>query len=521
MRPNRKRDRMFSEIDTTSGRIRGAMQDGTASFKAVPYGASTGGTNRFLPPRPATPWAGVRDALAYAGQAPQSRAGFARRAELMDFASPPDTTPETEDCLTLNLWTPGIGDGGRRPIMVWFHGGAFSFGSANSARLDGARLARREDVVVVTVNQRLNLFGFLDLSEAGGAEYAQSGNAGTLDMLAALEWVRDHAAAFGGDPGNVTIFGESGGGAKVSTLLAMPRARGLFHRAIVQSGAAIRLRTRERALRLTDCVLRELGAGVGDLAALPMERLKAAIAPAEKALGPSPFPLFDRYPFGPVVDGDLLPRHPFEPDAPDPSANIPLLVGDTTDEAALFLAQDDRIWNATLTEAELRTELAKVAGGEADRVVEAYRRQHPGASPARRLVATLTDSNFRIRSLTLAERRARRGGAPVWMYSFAHTSAAFDGRLGSPHAFDVPFTFDTTTTLPPVDQTAAAATLGATMSGLWAAFARTGTPDHAPVPHWPAYDAARRATLVLDAAPRIEDDPGAETRLLWREIAGA
>ncbi len=515
---------MDTEAETRSGRIRGALRDGIASFKAVPYGASTAGENRFMPPRPPAPWAGVRDALAYAGQAPQSRTGFARRAELMNFASPPDTTPETEDCLTLNVWTPGVGDGARRPVMAWFHGGAFAFGSANSARLDGTNLARRGDVVVVTVNQRLNILGFLDLSEVGGAEYAQSGNAGTLDMIAALEWVRDNVAGFGGDPGNVTIFGESGGGGKVSTLMAMPAARGLFHRAIVQSGAAIRLRTRDRALRLTERVLHELGlarGGLNELQRLPIARLLAAVAPAEQALGPSPFPLFDRYPFGPVVDGILVPRHPFEPDAPDVSADIPLLVGDTKDEATLFLAQDDRVWNGTLTNDEFHAALGKVAGAQADRVAEAYRRLLPDASPAERLVAALTDGNFRIRSLVMAERRARRGGAPVWMYSFAFESAAFDGRLKAPHAFDVPFTFDTIDTLPDIDRTSRAATLGAAMSGSWAAFAHHGVPDHPALPHWPAYTLGRRPTLVLDAECRIVEDPGAETRALWQQVAGA
>ena len=515
---------MDIEVETVAGRLRGAASQGVASFKGVPYGASTAGGNRFMPPRPPEPWAGVRDALAFAGQSPQSRTGFARRPELEHFASPPDTTPETEDCLTLNLWTLGASEGAKRPVMVWFHGGAFSFGSANSARLDGTNLARRGEVVVVTINQRLNIFGFLDLSEVGGLEFAQSGNAGTLDMIAALEWVRDNIARFGGNPGNVTIFGESGGGGKVSTLMAMPAARGLFHRAIVQSGAAIRLRSRERALRLTDLTLRELGldgARVGELQRLPVARLQAAIAPAERALGASPFPLFDRYPFGPVVDGGLIPRHPFDPDAPDLSADIPLLVGDTKDEASLFVSQDDRVWNGTLTEDELRAQVAAVAGPHTGRVVETYRRLHPEATPADRLIATLTDSNFRIRSLTMAERRARRRGAPTWMYSFAWETPAFGGRLKSPHAMDVPFTFDTLQSLAASDAGPDAPALAAAMSGLWAAFARAGVPDHPALPHWPAYALDRRATLILDADCRVVDDPGAAARALWQEIAGA
>ena len=513
---------MHADAKTTAGRLRGAVNGGVASFKGVPYGADTSGTHRFMAPKPPIPWAGVRDALAYVAQAPQSRTGFGRRPEIADFASPPDTTPESEDCLTLNLWTPGAGDGAKRPVMVWLHGGAFSFGSANGARLDGTNLARRGDVVVVTVNHRLNILGHLDLAMLGGPEFAASGNAGTLDMIAALEWVRDNAETFGGDPGNVTIFGESGGGGKVSTLMAMPLARGLFHRAIVQSGAVIRLRERDRAALLTDAVLHQLGLGraqLGELQRMPLARLMAAIEPATTALGPSHWPLFDRYPFGPVVDGKIVPRHPFEPDAPDQSADIPLLVGDTKDEASLFLAQNDKIWHGTLTESEMRDQVAAIAGDHTDRVIELYRRLHPGKSPADRLIATLTDCNFRLRSLTMAERRAQKSRAPTYMYSFAWETPAFGGRLKSPHAMDVPFTFDTVHLLSPTDRDAPAFTLAATMSATWAAFARTGTPDLPSIPLWPPYALDRRATLILDNDCRIEDDPGHETRALWQEIA--
>ena len=518
---------MHAEVETMHGRLRGSVKDGFTAFKGVAYGADTSGAGRFMPPRPPEPWIGVRDALTCTAQAPQSRVGFGRRPELADFASPPDTTPESEDCLTLNLWTPqlgtsGAGDGARRPVMVWLHGGAFSFGSANGARVDGGHLAGRQSVVVVTVNQRLNIFGHLDLSTFSGAEFAPSGNAGTLDMIAALEWVRDNISNFGGDPGNVTIFGESGGAGKVSTLMAMPRAKGLFHRAIAQSGAVIRLREPGRAAALTEAILFELGLGrtqIGELQSIPVARLIAAIEPAVKALGPSPWPLFDRYPFGPVVDGTIVPRHPFEPDAPECSADIPLLVGDTKDEASLFLAQNDAVWNGTLTEAELSQQVAVVAGANTDRVLAHYRRLLPGKSPADRLIATLTDCNFRIRSWTMAERRVATAPAPTYFYTFAWESPAFGGRLKSPHAMDVPFTFDTVDLLPPNHSNGDAATLATAMSGTWAAFARTGVPRHPSIPEWPAYTPDQRATLVFDRRCRIDDDPGAETRVLWQEIA--
>jgi para-nitrobenzyl esterase len=510
-------------VETIDGKLRGSVIDGVAAFRGVPYGASTAGANRFMPPRPVQPWAGVRDALDYAGQAPQARLGPPPRTEMVDFSGPPDGSPETEDCLTLNVWTPAVDSAARRPVMVWLHGGAFSYGSSNSLRLQGMRLCKRGDVVLVTVNQRLNIFGHLDLSQFGGADYAASGNAGTLDMIAALQWVRDNIAQFGGDPGCVTIFGESGGGGKVSTLLAMPSARGLFHRAIVQSGAAVRLRTPDRAAALTEAVLRDLGltrAALAELHTVPMRRLLAAIGPAQQAIGASAWPLLDRYPFGPVVDGTLLPRQPFDPDVTPVSADIPLIIGDCTHEASLFLAHDDAVWHRTLTEAELHARVAAVAGAQADRVVATYRRLMPDASPAERLIATLTDCNFRIRSLLMAERRARQGGAGVWMYSFAWRTPLFDGRLGAPHAIDVPFTFDTLEFTNATDRSAGAHALAAAMSGAWAAFARTGEAGGASLPAWPVYTAAQRETMVLDGDCRVVRDPGAETRVLWEEVVG-
>jgi para-nitrobenzyl esterase len=509
--------------EITTGRVRGAMIEGVAAFQCVPYGASTSGSNRFMPPRKPLPWAGARDAVDVTGHAPQQGLRPATRPELADFSGPPDTSPETEDCLTLNVWTSGCDRTAKRPVMVWFHGGAFAYGSANVTRLRGSRLAKKGDVVVVTVNQRLNIFGFLDLSTIGGAEFAASGNAGALDMIAALEWVRDNIGQFGGDPGNVTIFGESGGGGKVCTLLAMPSARGLFHRAIVQSGAAVRLRERDRAAKLTEAVIKVLGLARNDfrkLQSMSIATLLAAVGPAQSSIGPAPQPLFDRYPFGPMVDGSILPCHPFDKSAPDISADIPLMIGDMKDEMASFLAPDDRVWHRTLTEPELHDRIVVVAGEHADRVVETYRRLYPDMNPAERLIASLTDSNFRIRSVIVAGHKARQTAAPVYMYSFEWETPLHGGRLKAPHALDVPFTFDTIDLTNATDRGPAAHRLAATMSAAWVAFARAGAPGNALIPHWPAYDLKTRPTMLLNTECRIEGDPRGEARQLWQTITG-
>ena len=388
----------------------------------------------------------------------------------------------------------------------------------------GSRLAAQNDVVVVTVNQRLNIFGHLDLSAFGGEAFRLSGNAGTLDMVASLEWVRDNIAAFGGDPGNVTIFGESGGGAKVSTLLAMPRAKGLFHRAIIQSGAAVRLRTKERALALTECVLRHLGsaaATVDALQAVPVEHLLAAVEPAQQALGPSPTPLFDRYPFGPVVDGDVLPAQPFDPVASDVCADVPLIIGDMKTETTNFLAIVDQVWDRSLTEAEMRQRVEAIAGEHAGRVIELYGQLYPGLNPAERLIAITTDSNFRIRSLVLAQRRAALKRGPVWMYSFEWETPVLGGKLKSPHAMDVPFVFNTLDLTNATGGSAGRAGAGGHdvvgVGGVRpqrpAGSSRRSRPGRSTTP-------TNRATLMLDKVCRIENDPRGEARRLWQDITG-
>ena len=505
--------------ETAAGKVLGAVIDGVQAFKSVPYGASTGGANRFLPPKKPAPWLGVRDATAYISRAPQAGLRAATRPELANFSGATDTAAETEDCLTLNVWTPGLA--GKRPVMVWLHGGAFSYGSANSDRQQGSRLCNRGDVVVVTVNHRLNIFAHLHLGEIWGPEYARSSNAGVLDLVAALEWVRDNISAFGGDPGNVTIFGESGGGGKVSALMAMPSAHGLFHKAIIQSGASVVLGRPERAAKLADIVMKHLGLSRNDLGKLqnmPVEKLLAVVSPATKELGPPERPLFDRYAFGPVVDGNVLPGDPFDPDASPVSADIPLLIGDMKSEMTSFYATIDPIWDRTLTEAQAHERLFAIAGRHTDTVTETYRRLMPNDNPAQRLIAATTDSNFRIRSLAVAQRKAAQGKAPVWMYSFEWETPLFEGRLGAPHALDVPFCFDTIDLTNATDLSLGARKVAATMATTWIAFARSGNPNNATIPHWPAYNATERATLLLDVEPRVQNDLRGEARRLWQDI---
>ncbi len=452
------------------------------------------------------------------------RTGPSAGAELETVLGPADTTPEGEDCLSLNVWTPGLGDGGKRPVMVWLHGGGFAYGSGNRAVTDGSNLARRGDVVVVSLNHRLNIFGHLHLADIGGSAWAHSGNAGVLDLVAGLSWVRANVGHFGGDPGNVTIFGELGGGGKVSVLLAMPAARGLFHRAIIQSGAAIRVSTRERANALAAAVLTELGLGRGEcerLQTLPAERLLAAMAPASRVVGRTEWPLLDRYDFGPVVDGNDLPQHPGEPAAPAIADEIPLMIGGTREESAFFLANDDAVWNGTLGEDDLRQRLSAVAGAETDDLLAAYDAAMPHASPADRLIAALTGSNFWLRSVLLAERYAARRRAPVYMYSLDWRSPSHRGRLKAHHAMDLPFVFDNVDVPDTTAGAPGARELAARVSATWIAFARNGRPDNPAIPSWPAYTSAQRATMILDTACRIAYDPDHEMRRLWSRVVAA
>ncbi len=491
--------------ETIAGLVSGEENNGIYSFKGIPYGASTAGAMRFKPPHPVKAWEGVRDGRTFGpicpqtgpvatGQDPKTSSGYSMTGVI-------EKLPISEDCLVLNVWTPATD--GKRPVMVWYHGRGYAQGAGSEDWYDGTALAKRGDVVVVTVNHRLNVFGYLHAEEIGGETFAGSGMAGMLDAALALQWVRDNIAEFGGDPNNVTIFGESGGGAKVSTLLAMPSAKGLFHKAIIQSGAGLMARQAEEATAHAEQLFNQLGLEPGDMAGLqnlPLEKiLAAASATGER--------------FRPVMEGRYLPRQPFDKTATQWSVDIPIMIGTNKDESALFNAADPKL--NQLTEAELRTRVEEKYGDLADKLLAAYRENRPSASPWDRFITLESDAAFRIPSIKLAEAQLAVSTAPVYMYLVGWETNYGGGIFKSPHAVEIALVFSHVDRVPLSGDKPDRFEMEAAMSEAWIAFARTGDPNHSGIPTWKPYSLDSRETLYFDVPAKLVNDPHRSEREAW------
>ena len=482
-------------LRTRSGPVRAHPDGGVYRSLGIPYGADTG-SRRFQPPVPAAPWTTPFAGDAYGPASPQRG----------------DEANQAEDCLRLNVWTPEPGEG-RRPVLVYIHGGAYATGSGSSPLTDGARLAARQDVVVVTVNHRLGPLGYAYLARLAPG-FDDTGNLGQLDLILALQWVRDNISAFGGDPACVTVFGQSGGGAKIATLMATPSAAGLFHRAMTMSGQQVTASGPLNATRRAEVWLNALGLSretIDRVRTIPVQQLIEAAGATDPILGGSLY-------FGPVLDDRSLDRHPFWPDAPAQSAHIPMIIGNTREETLAFLGNDPAnaglTWEtlpARLTPQQMRIDIAP------ETVVAGYRAMHPDWTPDQVLIRATTAGRSWRAAVIEAEARARQG-APAWVYQLDWPARLPSGRSGAFHTSDIPLMFDTlgapgSGAVGPESQA-----MADRMSQTLAVFARTGDPNHAGLPAWTPYDLERRQTLIWDQPTRMEDDPRGDERRFFGRI---
>ncbi|WP_334179832.1 carboxylesterase family protein [Pseudoxanthomonas sp.] len=498
--PVHARTRSSTLATTRSGRIAGVMDRGIHVFRGVPYGADTA-TRRFQRALKEIAWTGTRDATRFGASAPQ-------RGDA-------DGQPVSEDCLFLNVYTPTLRDGGKRPILVYVHGGGYNNGSGSHPLYDGVNLCRRGDVVVVTVNHRLNAFGYLHLGESGDERVRDAGNVGQLDLIDALHWVREHAHEFGGDAGNVTVFGQSGGGAKIATLMAMPQADGLFHKAMTMSGQQVTAAGPRAAAQRTTLFLAALGLGPHDVdrvLALPMTRLLEAL----QVRDPSRVEDTALH-FGPVLDSRSLPRHPFYPDAPAQSARIPMIIGNTRDETRAFLGNDTANFALTWEQLPQKLREQQFVDLSPEVVIAEYRRLYPDYTPSEVFFAATTAGRSWRGAIIEAEERARQG-SPAWVYQLDWRSPAEGGRLRAFHTLDIPLVFDNVAAEGSKTGTdARARAMAARMSSALIAFARDCDPNHAGLPAWSPYTLPQRQTMVFDDESGLQDDPrGGERRVYER-----
>jgi para-nitrobenzyl esterase len=500
---------IFFTAQTAYGKVQGIDNAGIKSFKGIPYGAPTGGRNRFMPPKKPAPWTGVKECFSWGGVCPQTPSDMrSDYSQMIMWDRHAGDGPMGEDCLGLNVWTPGV-DGGKRAVLVSFHGGGWTTGSGNFPGFDGGQLARFGDVVVVTVCHRLAAYGYTHLADLGAPpEFAFAGVCGVMDMTASLEWVRDNIAAFGGDPSRVMIFGQSGGGAKTSTMLSVPAAKGLFHRAAVQSGSMLRFATRERGAQSAEKLLAKLNipkSRIADIQKVSWQELLVAqtAAMAEGAA------------FSPVKDGRYLPHDPFDPSAPPESANVPIIVSTTLEDAALSLT------NFNLDEAGLTRVFNERFGGKGAEIVSLYRRHAPNKTPFLIQAQAFTDAANRRSASLQAELKHQQGGAPAYLYLWSWPTPCYDGKFGAVHGIDVSASFHNYRDQSVGSGIASGRKMCDRLASAWVAFAKTGDPNNPQIPRWEPFNPQTRATMVFDDDTRLEHDPRSEIRKFWASMPPA
>nr|WP_240922459.1 carboxylesterase family protein [Oleiagrimonas sp. C23AA] len=494
-------------VRTASGRVRGVSQGGVNRFLGIPYAQDIGGRNRFARPQPVKPWQGVRDAFRYADSCPQQDTGVVGPTPVSPAFQTPSYVHVGDNCLALNVWTP-TDTRHSHPVMVWLHGGGWVSGSGSCAIYDGERLAGGHDVTVVTLNHRLGASGLTDLSRVLGGDFADASNLGIRDIVAALEWVRDNIAAFGGDPDRVTIFGESGGGWKVSTMLGVPAAKGLFHRAVIESGPLTRFLQPGQADDVARKVLRALDVTPDTAEKLHTISTKDVIRAEARVLADSPMSMqVPGFPssFWPVLDGDFIRANVFDPRAVPSSLDVPLLIGQNGTEFTLFMLGDKAAY--TLDAAQLERRVAHLFGDNAALdILHTYRRDFPDYDPSSLWFRIFSDYGMGVLSSHIMDLRAVPGAAPVYAYRFDWQSPILAGKLYSPHTIEIPFVFDNVVTQAGGVMTGGgreAATLAQTVASAWATFARTGVPRAEGLPDWPAFSSADRASMHIDTVSRI------------------